>query len=180
MTLWPLHACAAASLMLAQTPRPPVEGRPKVMTTEYRNISLSTLLSVYERAYVDAGFTLRERKRTVADVGTKDVTRLVFQIANPESPRKKKGIASFVIVSEHGTKRCAPCSLHGETIGGIAGAAEYDVEQYGRFMATIMEADRKARAAIEAAIERLGASVFSEGQASDNCSRHADAAPTAG
>ena len=180
MALWELFALVAASLMLAQTTGAPTEGRPKVITTEYRSISLSTLLSVYKRCYVDAGFTLKETKRTVTDLGTQNVTRLVFQIANREYPRKKKGIASFLIVSRHGTKRCAPCSAHAETIGVIADAAEYDLEQYGRFMTAIIEADRRAQAAIRAAMEELGASVFSEGRSSDICSRHADAAPTAG
>lgn len=104
MALCAVHVCAVASMMIAGIENADAEGRPKVITTDYDNVSPGQLVWVFTRAYVAAGFKVRERKRAVTNVGTQDTTHLVFEMANRDRPRKKKGIASFLIVSERGVR----------------------------------------------------------------------------
>jgi hypothetical protein len=174
MALCAVHACVVASLMIAGNANPDAEERPKVITTDYDNVSPDKLISVFIRSYVGAGFKLRETKRTVTDLGTQDTTRLVFEISNPAHPRKKKGIASFLIVSGRGVKRCSPCSVHAEIFGGLADAPEYDEKEYGDFLAMMIEANRKAQAAIRTALGKSLAHLNAlQGGSSDICSSHA-------
>ena len=75
---------------------------PEVVATEYDNVSPGKLISVFRKAYAAAGFKLAEEKTRVMYGGGEKLTRLVFEMSNPEQPRNKKGRVSFNIVSQSG------------------------------------------------------------------------------
>ena len=122
-----------------------VEGRPLVASADYANVSFGELISVYKKAYADAGFELKEQ--TILKQEARDgrkTTSLIFEYPNPDHPRMVKGVVSFLIVSSHSaSQNCTPCSVYPQVFGGAA-LLQQSLEDYGRFVERMTSADARA------------------------------------
>ena len=109
---WKLGAIIAIVLMAwvsnARADRP---GYP--VTTDFNNIGVDQLISVYKAAYIEFGYEFVEQE------GQWDTTVLVFNFPNPDYPYKQKGYLSLRIDWQEGSKKkCTPCKVSGEVFGG--------------------------------------------------------------
>lgn len=141
-----LHAACVLACAMIGAAAGEGEGRPKVVTTDYEGVSPAKLMAVYKKSYRAAGFQLKKQRTRVTDMGAQNITRLTFEIANPDHPRKKKGVLTLLISSSRAPSRCAPCRVHNETVD----APGYDGKGYGDFMSAIIAADHEAKIRIGA------------------------------
>src|SRR4051812_11338563 len=62
-----------------------MEGRPRVVPTDYDSVTPAELISVYRYAYTNAGFKVKQQTtRQEKGVGGRKITRLVFELLNSE------------------------------------------------------------------------------------------------
>ena len=140
------------------------EERQRMFPTDYYNIKLAELISTYKLAYLNTGFLFRQQSTTVIDVGTKNLTRLVFEFPDRVNPRKKSGAAAFVIVSPRSSRgECSPCSLHLEMLSVDVfprtrysstklDPTEHHDHEYVAFLSKMEVADREANAQVRAVL----------------------------
>lgn len=148
-----LKSCVAVIVTLVVTIGA-AEGRPLVASTDYENVSLDELVSVYAQAYTEAGFEFK--KQTILKAAGREDRKLelIFEYPNPDYPQKGKGVVSFNIVSASASQNCTPCYVYPQVFGGAA-LLQYDSSEYGKFMERLMSADLKANEQIR---KKLGKS----------------------
>lgn len=144
-TKWRHVGSVVAIVTMGATMSTGVEGRPLVASADYENVSFDELISVYKKAYAEAGFELKEQtiiKREARD--GKKTTSLIFEYPNTDHPRMAKGVVSFLVVSpQSASQNCTPCSVYPQVFGGGA-LIQYDLEDYGRFMERMTAARARA------------------------------------
>lgn len=123
-----------------------------VPTTEYRQISLAELVSVYRNAYQRQGFLFKEQTTNPVGKGD-DQTRLVFDFPIPKSAcsGKGRGFASFIILTPRtANQRCSPCSVSCESLG----VSECHDESLGVLIREIESAGSKAAEEVKRKLEK--------------------------
>lgn len=130
-----------------------VSARVAVPTTEYRNVTLKELVSVYEQAYGAQKFHVNASTRQTMPEGDQ-VVRLVLDMANPAHETRKKAQLSFQFHSP-GKDACTPCSVTREMFS-VGEHDEYTGEEWDAFQRQLVAADKRATDEIA---RKLGASV---------------------
>lgn len=126
-------------------------GRPMASSIDYAGMPLAALVSVYEQAYVRAGFVLRERKTTIFGAGHGKQTLLRLAYVRRGMRSGNKGIASFKFWMDSAqTSVCAPCSLVVESFGPSIDYDHYDVGEIEAIRSAMDSAATKANVEIEA------------------------------
>lgn len=129
-----------------------VIGRKMVIRVEYVRINYTELISVYMKAYRDAGFEFID-KRAFKDGSIE----LEFSFSIPEYKSKgKEGRVIFSFGAELlDNKICAPCSVH-RMVYGLRWDADYAAEEAVLIKARMDAADRIAAAYVR---QKLGKSL---------------------
>ena len=126
--------------------------REMTKTVGYVRIGYTELVSIYKKAYKNAGFEF-VGKTTFKDKSVE----LEFAFSIPEYPsKKKKGVAVISFGAELlGNRICAPCSVHRMAFGP-RWDAEYTAEEAAMTRSRMEAADRNATAYIR---RKLGKSL---------------------
>lgn len=119
--------------------------RPVTPTTEYHGITLDKLLSVFRRAYVDAGF--RFKKKRISKGGA---VRLFFEFPIAEYSYGRAFAVLTFSSSMSARGLCAPCSVHRESLGVPVDYAHYDGSAVNKAQSVVYAADARANAVVKA------------------------------
>ncbi|MFC5582876.1 hypothetical protein [Rhodanobacter terrae] len=109
--------------------------------TEYRDITLKELASVYKRAYVAQKFHVSTNTEKTMTDGSQ-VVHLVLNMANHVYPTRKKAQISFLFYSPN-HDGCKPCSVTRETFS-VGDSNEYTGEEWDAFQRELIATDEMA------------------------------------
>lgn len=109
--------------------------------TEYRDITLENLLSIYEHAYSTQHFHIHANGEKTMPEGNR-LVRLTVDMANQARVMRKAAQISFLFYSpDHNA--CIPCSVTRETFS-VGDYNEYTGEEWATFQHQLIAADKRA------------------------------------